>query len=1036
MAATKEKPFVNSLGMKFVPIPGTKVLFCIWETRVKDFEAFVKDSGYGWSAKPPFEQGSDHPVVMVSWDDAKAFCAWLSKKEGVEYRLPTDEEWDGAVGKDKYSWGNEWPPPKGAENIGGEEVMLGSSDDPKSALWGYRDDYPRTAPVGSTRANKFGLYDMGGNVRQWMEDWYTEAHYKKSKDGGGYDPKPEDMAGIRKGGTFRATRGGNWLSTSTGHFVSSICTPYMPQVRYNGLGFRCALVAPAPFPALAEAAPTLKLERPNIRGRVVVWPLYKGVKDEPGLAQLPEELKTADDVCSISASYSNGSEPQSEFAQGVGMALRADGSPIVWGSVFGSKTVTIPRGMADIVAILAKPSTLSMLRENGRVVKIPPHKLIAPSDLGVVVRLYGSESGLAVYALRTGGSVVAFGEPDQVRLIPGDARGVIQAHGYVYRDDAGFVILDHDGVLRADGIYRGAEGTRRIASFLVNTTRLALLDRDGDVLIAGKGYPKPDDKTFKELPPIRKLAGRMRAVYENMPRQKEWCFAAMDRKGEWHFVGDGLDVKGCEEASKNCIAVEFGNEHAIGLKVDDIKAAMAAEDEYEAKIRALLAPGAASAEGRGTSDEGKTVAQTAPIPSGTFTPDEAKELDGILSPLREAMASAKGAVSDRIARYVKDLEELEGKAAARSDLDAVLRLRKEREGWAAGQRVPKADASARMPSEYSNLRYFLDRDLGLADGRAESAIKRETSKAVSGLRSFEAKLTRAKRIEAALAVREIAAKVEKGEVPGAVGADVRAEPAAAPISPALGSAASSPKDATKEGPFVNSLGMRFVPIKGTKVLFSVWETRVRDFEAFVKESGYKWSEKAGFEQTPEDPVVMVSWTDAKAFCAWLSKKDGLEYRLPTDDEWDKAVGNDKYPWGDEWPPPKKTENLAGEECQIDASQDLKRLLAGYKDDHPYTAPVGSYKMTKAGLCDIGGNVREWVEDWYTQAHYEKHRESGGYEIPSGQLEDIKQGNVRRISRGGCWNYSSPQNFESANRAPSLPDGRVNRHGFRCVLELP
>ena len=64
--ATKDNPFVNSLGMKFVPVPGTQVLFCIWETRVKDFEAFVKEAGYDWHEKPPFKQGPDHPVVRVS----------------------------------------------------------------------------------------------------------------------------------------------------------------------------------------------------------------------------------------------------------------------------------------------------------------------------------------------------------------------------------------------------------------------------------------------------------------------------------------------------------------------------------------------------------------------------------------------------------------------------------------------------------------------------------------------------------------------------------------------------------------------------------------------------------------------------------------------------------------------------------------------------------------------------------------------------------------------------------------------------------
>ena len=122
--ATKDDPWVNSLGMKFVPVAGTQVLFSVWDTRVQDFETFVKSTDYdatggmyslgkdGYKQRgatwkePGFSQGPNHPVVGVSWDDAKEFCKWLTKRERSagdlpedrEYRLPTDEEWSAAVG--------------------------------------------------------------------------------------------------------------------------------------------------------------------------------------------------------------------------------------------------------------------------------------------------------------------------------------------------------------------------------------------------------------------------------------------------------------------------------------------------------------------------------------------------------------------------------------------------------------------------------------------------------------------------------------------------------------------------------------------------------------------------------------------------------------------------------------------------------------------------------------------------------------------------------------------------------------------------
>ena len=102
-AADTLTSLTNTLGMKLIPVPETTVLFSEFETRVAEFETFLKEGSYTYprSLKPHFEQGSDHPVVGVNLQDAIAFCNWLTERERKQgklkpdqlYRLPTNEEY-------------------------------------------------------------------------------------------------------------------------------------------------------------------------------------------------------------------------------------------------------------------------------------------------------------------------------------------------------------------------------------------------------------------------------------------------------------------------------------------------------------------------------------------------------------------------------------------------------------------------------------------------------------------------------------------------------------------------------------------------------------------------------------------------------------------------------------------------------------------------------------------------------------------------------------------------------------------------------
>ena len=253
VTASKEAPFVNTLDMKFVPVPitggptgGERVLFSLWETRVQDYEVFAQETQRAWP-KPQFEQGRTHPVVKVNWDDAHAFCAWLTEREhklgklgaAQRYRLPSDHEWSCAVGigeredpalgpvknsgklADIFPWGTAWPPPPGAGNYSGEESAGHEKAPDQKILAGYRDDFAETAPVGSFAANALGLFDLGGNVWEWCEDRW----------------KPGEPARVIRGASF---------GSASRSIASSYRDSSPPEAWNSSFGFRVVMTAASP----------------------------------------------------------------------------------------------------------------------------------------------------------------------------------------------------------------------------------------------------------------------------------------------------------------------------------------------------------------------------------------------------------------------------------------------------------------------------------------------------------------------------------------------------------------------------------------------------------------------------------------------------------------------------------------------------------------------------------------------------------------------------------------------------------------------
>jgi len=258
----------------------------------------------------------------------------------------------------------------------------------------------------------------------------------------------------------------------------------------------------------------------------------------------------------------------------------------------------------------------------------------------------------------------------------------------------------------------------------------------------------------------------------------------------------------------------------------------------------------------------------------------------------------------------------------------------------------------------------------------------------------------------------------------------------------------------------NSFGVKFIPVG--EILMAATETRRKDYLEFAKATNIRRPMALPDQQKGGAfPAIGIDRNEARAFCVWLTQRErelnligaNDRYRLPTDEEWSRAVGlplergkdpaerngriRGVYPWGYEWPPPKGVDNFADESYA--QKNGLLNIIPRYVDRYPFLAAVTGLPPGQKGFIGIAGNLSEWVDTDYEAnpapppvvAPQPKSDAEG--DKPAEREKGKRPPAVIGTLRGGNWRSSDPNELLASARIPMPVDTKRDNIGFRIVL---